>query len=63
MLDLIDSGVVTFNGEVLGSEMRGTRCVRLPKKELDRQRRYFGMVFQGFHLFPHYTVLDNVLSG
>ncbi|AJC18678.2 amino acid ABC transporter ATP-binding protein [Pandoraea sputorum] len=63
MLDLIDSGVVTFNGEVLGSEMRGTRCIRLPKKELDRQRRYFGMVFQGFHLFPHYTVLDNVLSG
>jgi ABC-type polar amino acid transport system ATPase subunit len=26
-------------------------------------RRKVGMVFQQFHLFPHMTVLDNVLSG
>jgi len=63
MLELIDSGNMSFKGEELGTEMRGTRRIRLPNKELDRQRRYFGMVFQGFHLFPHYTVLDNVLSG
>jgi polar amino acid transport system ATP-binding protein len=63
MLELIDSGTVSFKGEVLGTEMRGERRIRLPKKELDRQRRYFGMVFQGFHLFPHYSVLDNVLAG
>lgn len=63
MLELIDSGSVTFKGEVLGTEMRGGRYIRLPKKDLDRQRRYFGMVFQGFHLFPHFSVLDNVLAG
>ncbi|EIF31515.1 ABC-type polar amino acid transport system, ATPase component [Burkholderia sp. Ch1-1] len=63
MLELIDAGSITFKGEVLGTEMRGTRCVRLPKKTLDQQRRYFGMVFQGFHLFPHYSALDNVLAG
>ena len=63
MLDLIDSGTVSFKGEELGTEMRGDRRIRLPKKALDRQRRYFGMVFQGFHLFPHYSVLDNVLAG
>ena len=63
MLELIDAGTVNFKGEVLGSEMRGSRCIRLPKKELDRQRRHFGMVFQGFHLFPHYSVLENVLAG
>jgi polar amino acid transport system ATP-binding protein len=63
MLELIDSGSMTFNGEVLGTEVRGDRCIRLSKKELDRQRRYFGMVFQGFHLFPHFSVLDNVLAG
>src|SRR5262249_36471309 len=28
-----------------------------------RVRRRVGMVFQQFHLFPHMTVLDNVLSG
>jgi len=63
MLELIDAGIVTFKGAPLGSEMRGSRCIRLPKKELDRQRRHFGMVFQGFHLFPHYSVLENVLAG
>jgi ABC-type polar amino acid transport system ATPase subunit len=63
MLELIDAGSITFKGEVLGTEMRGTRCVRLPNKTLDQQRRYFGMVFQGFHLFPHYSALDNVLAG
>ncbi|WP_084656177.1 amino acid ABC transporter ATP-binding protein [Pandoraea norimbergensis] len=63
MLDLIDAGEVTFKREVLGSELRGARRVRLPTKELDRQRRYFGMVFQGFHLFPHYSALENVLAG
>jgi polar amino acid transport system ATP-binding protein len=63
MLELIDEGDVTFSGELLGVEIRGNRIIRLPKKELDRQRRYFGMVFQGFHLFPHYTALDNVLAG
>ena len=63
MLEMIDSGIVTFKGEVLGTEMRGTRRVRLAPKALDRQRRYFGMVFQGFHLFPHYSALENVLAG
>lgn len=63
MLELIDSGSMRFKGEVLGTEMRGDRCIRLPKKELDRQRSYFGMVFQGFHLFPHFSALDNVLAG
>jgi polar amino acid transport system ATP-binding protein len=63
MLELIDSGSMSFKGEILGTEMHGNRCIRLSERELDRQRRYFGMVFQGFHLFPHFSVLDNVLAG
>jgi polar amino acid transport system ATP-binding protein len=63
MLELIDAGTVRFKGELLGTEMRGSEHVRLPRKTLDSQRRHFGMVFQGFHLFPHYTVLENVLAG
>ena len=31
--------------------------------ELVRLRRRVGMVFQQFHLFPHMTALENVLSG
>ncbi|GAB7534611.1 amino acid ABC transporter ATP-binding protein [Burkholderia sp. 3C] len=63
MLELIDSGAMTLRGEALGTQMHGEKCVWLPKRKLDAQRRNFGMVFQNFHLFPHYTALGNVLAG
>jgi ABC-type polar amino acid transport system ATPase subunit len=34
-----------------------------PSASLRRLRRHVGMVFQQFHLFPHMSVLDNVLTG
>jgi ABC-type polar amino acid transport system ATPase subunit len=34
-----------------------------PKGDLLRLRKRVGMVFQQFHLFPHMTALENVLSG
>ncbi|HJZ58518.1 MAG TPA: amino acid ABC transporter ATP-binding protein [Gemmataceae bacterium] len=34
-----------------------------PKDTLLRLRRTVGMVFQQFHLFPHMTALENVMSG
>lgn len=32
-------------------------------KELSKLRQHTGMVFQAFHLFPHLTVLKNVMEG
>jgi ABC-type polar amino acid transport system ATPase subunit len=58
------NGLATFDaGEVA---VGGTTLVggRRPKEaELLALRRQVGMVFQQFHLFPHLTALDNVLSG
>ncbi|HVK16647.1 MAG TPA: amino acid ABC transporter ATP-binding protein [Fimbriiglobus sp.] len=34
-----------------------------PKADLLRLRKRVGMVFQQFHLFPHMSALENVLSG
>ncbi|WP_017472512.1 amino acid ABC transporter ATP-binding protein [Amphibacillus jilinensis] len=35
----------------------------LKTKELIRLRKYTGMVFQGFHLFPHKTVMENIIEA
>ncbi|HZC12457.1 MAG TPA: amino acid ABC transporter ATP-binding protein [Thermoleophilaceae bacterium] len=52
-LEPIDAGEVRFDGEAL--DYSG--------KALSRLRAEIGMVFQQFNLFPHMTVLDNVVLG
>jgi glutamate transport system ATP-binding protein len=49
-LETIDSGSITVDGTALPTE----------GKQLARLRAEVGMVFQGFNLFAHKTVLDNV---
>ncbi|MGV0627403.1 amino acid ABC transporter ATP-binding protein [Mycolicibacter minnesotensis] len=49
-LEVVDSGVITVDGQPLPAE--GAALARL--------RAQVGMVFQSFNLFPHKTVLDNV---
>lgn len=34
-----------------------------PKNNINKMRQKLGMVFQQFNLFPHMTVLDNVISA
>jgi glutamate transport system ATP-binding protein len=52
-LEPIDSGEVRFDGAAL--DYSG--------KAISRLRAEIGMVFQQFNLFPHMTVLDNVVLG
>ncbi len=49
-------------------EVAGNRLEFEPKSKIAERvkaefRRKTGMVFRGFHLFPHMTVLQNVMSG
>lgn len=58
------SGEVRIGGELLGLRQGENGQLRvLPASELRRQRSRVGMVFQGFHLWPHLTALGNVTVG
>ena len=52
-LETPDCGIIRLNGETLFNAAQ----VRTKAKP---SRRAFGLVFQAFHLFPQYTVLENV---
>jgi polar amino acid transport system ATP-binding protein len=53
LLETIEGGSITLFGQSLTD-------VRI---DPDKVRRHTGMVFQSFNLFPHLTVLENVLVG
>jgi polar amino acid transport system ATP-binding protein len=62
-LERIDSGALWLNGELTGYRRVGEVLHPLSEKEIARQRRATGMVFQRFNLFPHMTALENVTEG
>lgn len=62
MLEYMDSGDLVYLGEQAAREENG-KSVYASKAELKKIRKYFGLVFQNFNLFPHYTVLKNVIDA
>ncbi|WP_353366142.1 amino acid ABC transporter ATP-binding protein [Acidovorax sp. FG27] len=62
-LETIDRGHVAIGGEVLATTDAEGRCSYVPEAELRRICRKTGMVFQHFNLFPHLTVLQNVIEA
>jgi polar amino acid transport system ATP-binding protein len=58
------SGRIYLGGELIGYRKRsGGRLRKLTNRQLAQQRRKIGMVFQDFNLWPHRTVLGNLLEG
>ena len=62
-LETIDSGHIAIDGETLASTDAQGRCSYAPEAELRRICRKTGMVFQHFNLFPHLTVLENLIEA
>lgn len=56
-------GVVLISGEPMGTTGPDGRAKALPRGRLAAARRRIGMVFQHFALWPHMTVLQNVMEA
>lgn len=56
-------GGVIVNGELVGYHLRGTKLHERHPREIARQRADIGMVFQSYHLFPHMTVMENLMEA
>ena len=55
------AGQIRLNGDLIGTEQGGR--MRYHEADLCKLRTRIGMVFQHFNLFPHMTVLENVMEG
>ena len=62
MLEQMDDGELSYLGEYAAKSENG-RCVYASKEKLKQIHHYFGLVFQNFNLFPHYSVLKNIMDA
>lgn len=63
-LEKIDKGDICVGGEVMAEQPDGASKTVYSSPDKVRQIcRRMGMVFQSFNLFPHMTVLDNILEA
>ncbi len=62
LLETMDGGDLIYDG-VYAARDTGDGAVYGSTAELQRVRNMFGLVFQNFNLFPHYSVLKNVMEA
>ncbi|MFI6574352.1 amino acid ABC transporter ATP-binding protein [Nocardiopsis sp. NPDC050513] len=62
-LEKLSAGRLWVNGELMGYRQKGGKLHELRDHEIAAQRRDIGMVFQRFNLFPHLSVLGNIIEA
>ena len=62
-LEKPNSGDILFHGKNVGKTMKNGQLVNTKERDLLKYRAKVGMVFQHFNLFPHMTVLENIIEA
>ncbi|KDN75954.1 arginine ABC transporter ATP-binding protein [Streptomyces olindensis] len=62
-LEKVNRGWISIDGELIGYRRSGSKLHELKEKDVLKQRTHIGFVFQNFNLFPHLTVLDNLVEA
>ncbi|MFD0378173.1 amino acid ABC transporter ATP-binding protein [Streptomyces sp. NPDC059525] len=62
-LEKVNRGWISVDGDLIGYRRSRGRLYELKEKEVLRQRTRIGFVFQNFNLFPHLTVLENLVEA
>ena len=63
LLETMDSGELIYLGEHAVTTGVNGEAILAPPKQLKKIQGYYGLVFQNFNLFPHYSVLKNVTDA
>ena len=62
LLETMDAGSLKYGGEYVCKDVDG-KSVYSSKAKIKEMKNYFGLVFQNFNLFPHYTVMKNLIDA
>lgn len=62
-LERVDDGFISIDGDLVGYSQKGNTLYELKEKDILKRRADIGMVFQNFNLFPHLTVLENLIEA
>ena len=62
-LETIDQGEIRYMGDAAVTTNEAGRAVYVSNAHLHKLKQAFGLVFQQFNLFPHYSVLKNIMDA
>lgn len=63
LLETLDGGKLSYGDLVVSENDASGKAVYAGKAQLKEAKTRFGLVFQNFNLFPHYTVMKNIVDA
>jgi len=63
LLEPVNSGLIYLDGELINCYCKNNKYIQKKIKHTVDARKRMATVFQGFNLFPHLTVIQNIIEG